>query len=76
MTDQNVTVADPGTGFITGGGWVTLPPSFNDPANENRMFGSFSAGFSFDTRPAGMWCRVVRVPTRAVYRKTVSCGRY
>jgi hypothetical protein len=48
----------------------------NDTANEDRMFGSFSSGLSFNSRPAGMWCRTVRVPSRAVYRKTISCGRF
>ena len=49
----------------------------NDPSNENRMmvFDGSGRPFSYNTRPAGMWCRVVRVPSRAVYRRTISCGR-
>jgi hypothetical protein len=47
----------------------------NDPSNESRMMVFDASGRPFNSRPAGMWCRVVRVPSRAVYRKTISCGR-
>jgi hypothetical protein len=49
----------------------------NDPANENRMmvFDGSGRPLSFNSRPAGMWCRVVRVPSRAVYRRTINCNR-
>jgi hypothetical protein len=47
----------------------------NDPANQSRMMVFDASGRPFNSRPEGMWCRVVRVPSRAVYRKTISCGR-
>ncbi|NEU94696.1 hypothetical protein [Bradyrhizobium uaiense] len=49
----------------------------NEPANESRMmlFDASGRPLAFNSRPAGMWCRVVRVPSRAIYRRTISCGR-
>jgi hypothetical protein len=48
----------------------------NDPANANRMMIVDAAGrpIQYDSS-RGYRCQTVRVPTRAVYRRTVSCGQ-
>jgi hypothetical protein len=51
--------------------------SRSSPENESRtmIFDGSGRPLSFNSRPAGMWCRVIRVPSRQTYRKTITCGR-
>lgn len=48
----------------------------NDPANAQRMIIVDASGRPIQYEPSrGYSCRTVRVPTRAVYRRTITCGR-
>jgi guanyl-specific ribonuclease Sa len=48
----------------------------NDPANAQRMIIVDASGRPIQYEPSrGYSCRTVRIPTRAVYRRTIACGR-